>query len=102
MRSVTESRRLESGTKRFPRALTQGWVVDRVVHLEQVLRKPRMQFRQRPGGESAWINGFRHLSDVPCDLRVPLQVVDESGCLWFQRGARNTIRIAPSPAASSS
>ena len=38
-----------------------------------------MQFRQRPRGESAWINGFRHLSDVPCDLRVPLQVVDESG-----------------------
>src|SRR5262249_49132131 len=30
--------RLESGPKRFPKALTQGWVVDRVVHLEQVLR----------------------------------------------------------------
>src|SRR5438445_5476888 len=38
-----------------------------------------MQFRKRPGGEFARINGFRHLADVPCDLCVPLQIVNESG-----------------------
>src|SRR5438093_4718411 len=38
-----------------------------------------MQFRKRPGGKFARINGFRYLPDVPCDLRVALQIVDESG-----------------------
>src|SRR5258708_15881714 len=75
----TNTARLESGLKRFPWTPAQRWVVDCVVDLEKVLRKARMQFRKRPGREFARIHGFRHLADVPCDLRVPLQIVNEPG-----------------------
>src|SRR5260370_32773964 len=75
----TNAARLESGLKRLPGTLAQCWVLDCVVDLEQVLRKARMQFRQGPGGEVARIKGLCHLPDVSRDLRVPLQVVAESG-----------------------
>src|SRR4030095_5695003 len=72
-----ESGGLEARPKRLPGALAQCRMVNRVIDLEQVFRKPLMQLRQCPCGVFSRVHGFRHLPDISRDLSVSSQVVDE-------------------------
>ena len=47
----------------FAGTLTQCRMVDRVIDLEQVLRKPLMQCAKRPTGMLSRVHAFRHLTD---------------------------------------
>src|SRR5436309_1592239 len=73
----TESARLKSHAEGFSGTLTQCGMVDRVIDLEQVIRKPLMQCPKRPCGMLPRVHSFRHLSNIPRDLGIPLQVVDK-------------------------